>query len=867
MLQLTSQHLIKLISGAFPGLVTYVDKNYRYQFASEAFRDWFGETPDQLIGKSVAEIIGEENFRSRKDAMDRVLKGKRIKFRSTIKHKTLGLREVEQVYEPDVAEDGKIHGFVSLAYDITEQRKAEIAAQENESRFRSLTEVMPQLVWIADPEGRSIFFNNNWPKVTGTRMEDNLGYGWTHVLHPEDRVATMLQWKEALKNKQAFDSEYRIKMKDGNYRWHVARAIPIMNLKGEIQRWVGTTTDIEAQKNARDLADRERQKIYSLFMQAPVMITVLKGPDHVIEMMNPAGRFFIGNRDITGQKIREVLPELEEQGFFKLLDEIFFTGHGRSITAQEVKLKSPDGQLQSRYYDLFYEPIKDEQGVPTGILNLAVDVTEQVLALKRAEQSETLFRTYAESMPQMAFIADSRGDIHYYNKKWLEFTGIDFKKTVNLKNMSVYHPEDLPDVVGRWAHSITTGDPYEMEFRLNHKDGTYRWHLGRAVPLRDGQNEITQWVGTNTDIHDQKEIEANQSRILQLLESSSDLIGIADLEGKAIYLNSAGRRMIGFEDERDISTLRIIDCFFEEDIPFVQNVILPVSLRDGRWVGDFRFRHQRTNEEIWVHYNAFVTRDDKTGKITGYATVSRDLTEIKQKERKLEEALRARDQFLSIASHELKTPLTSLKLQSQLILRTLATQKRIPIERQESMAHQTNQLVGRLNRLIDDMLDVSRIKTGKLQLDMAEHDLADIIREIVLRMSVLFEAASLDIPTLSLPEKIFITCDRFRIEQVIGNLLTNAIRYGQGKPVKVQLSQVGSMAVLKVTDKGYGIALQDQGRIFERFERAIDSSEVSGLGLGLFISKEIVESHNGRIWVESELSKGSTFYVELPLRR
>lgn len=164
------------------------------------------------------------------------------------------------------------------------------------------------------------------------------------------------------------------------------------------------------------------------------------------------------------------------------------------------------------------------------------------------------------------------------------------------------------------------------------------------------------------------------------------------------------------------------------------------------------------------------------------------------------------------------------------------------------------------------MLDVSRIKVGKLRLDKATHELGDIVREVIFRMDVLFEAAGVRMPTIICDEELRGEWDRFRIEQVVSNLLTNAIRYGMGKKIDVKVVRIEHSAVLSVADHGYGINKEDIDRIFGRYERAINSSEVSGLGLGLFISKEIVESHEGKIWVESEFGKGSTFFVSLPLK-
>jgi signal transduction histidine kinase len=164
------------------------------------------------------------------------------------------------------------------------------------------------------------------------------------------------------------------------------------------------------------------------------------------------------------------------------------------------------------------------------------------------------------------------------------------------------------------------------------------------------------------------------------------------------------------------------------------------------------------------------------------------------------------------------------------------------------------------------MLDVSRIRTGKLLLEKDQHDLFEITRFVIERMAVQFQASGIDLPTIRHSEAVEGKWDRFRLEQVITNLLTNAIRYGQGKPIEIDIRKVNDRAILSVKDQGYGISKQDQHRIFDRFERAINASEVSGMGLGLFITKEIIKAHQGEISVESEPGKGAIFIVDLPLK-
>lgn len=855
---LPSNHLLKIISCSFPGLLAYLDKNQRYLFINNHYQEWYGLESTNVLGQTPKELLGEEIYSQRKDKILRVLNGEKLKYLHNIHHQKLGWRIVEQIYEPDFDSNGEVIGFLAMAYDITERVSMEKRAKENESRFRSLTEVMPQLVWLSDADGKFIFINNNWPRVTGTLMEENLGHGWMNTIHPDDRMATLLNWEKALNTGEVFETEYRIKKYDGSYGWYMARGIPIKNDLGQIERWVGTTTDIESQKNAKDLAIAERKRIYSLFMQSPVNILVLEGPEHVVELINPAARAYFNGKDITGFKIKDAL--VDDPDSLALIEEVYQTGISKTFKSMPVVFKSLTGKEKIVYYDLFYEPIKDDAGKTTGILNLGVDVTEQVMAFKRAEKSEELFRTYAESMPQMAFIADSKGDITYLNRRWDEFAGPGWKRE------EIQHPEDREAVRNVWHHSLETNEPFELEYRLLRKDGVYRWQLARALPLRDSLGHVTQWVGTVTDIHDQKEFEAVQSRILQILDSSSDFVSMMEPSGKVFYINRAGKEMLGLEENEEIGNLKNLDFFYQEDLSFVNNVIYPTTMNEGKWVGDIRLRNLKNDEERWVHYNSFITHDVESGAFTGFATISRDLTEMKQKERKLEEALVARDQFLSIASHELKTPLTSLKLQSQLSLRYLQAGKVQSKERQFELANQANEMVGRLTRLIDDMLDVSRIRTGKLQLDNSKQELGDIVREVVFRMSPLFEAANLNLPSIEIKEELVGDWDRFRLEQVIGNLLTNAIRYGKGKSIEIKLERKFNKALLKITDHGYGIAEKDLERIFGRFERAISSSEVSGMGLGLFISKEIVETQKGKIWVHSELNKGSTFCIELPLK-
>lgn len=246
--------------------------------------------------------------------------------------------------------------------------------------------------------------------------------------------------------------------------------------------------------------------------------------------------------------------------------------------------------------------------------------------------------------------------------------------------------------------------------------------------------------------------------------------------------------------------------------------------------------------------------------------LKRRFIDLETSKSQLDQANRTKDEFLSIASHELKTPLTPLKMQIQLLRMTLergGIQALDPKKVGRSLDLADLQIT-RISRLIDDLLDVARINAGKLKLAFEKVNLAELIREVVERYNPHLNAAGCKI-ILQAPTYLYANVDPLRIEQVVVNLLTNAAKYAPGKPVEISLFSDQDNAVLLVKDSGPGIPKEAHERIFGRFERVVSKAVVGGLGLGLFISRQIVEAHGGRIELDSQAGKGSTFTVTIPL--
>jgi signal transduction histidine kinase len=291
-----------------------------------------------------------------------------------------------------------------------------------------------------------------------------------------------------------------------------------------------------------------------------------------------------------------------------------------------------------------------------------------------------------------------------------------------------------------------------------------------------------------------------------------------------------------------------------DGLQIVSFLAVPVVSRVGEVIGGLVFGHHKESR--------FSEREEKIAAgLAAQAAVAIDNARLYQRSK---EAIEVRDEFLSICSHELKTPLTTLKLQTQMNKRVLAKKGSLTLHSVNSLLSSTERQADRLSRLVDDMLDVSRIVTGRLKVETETFELGGLVREVIERQTPQAEAAGCNV-TVEIGPPIVGEWDRLRIDQVVTNLITNAVKYGPGRPIHVSVGEEAGEAKITIRDEGIGIAPEHHRRIFERFERAVEDSGISGLGLGLYITRQILEAHGGTIQVESQVGQGATFIVILPI--
>ncbi len=250
-----SEKQLRLVMDTVPVLISYVDDQHRFRFNNRAYADWLGLIPDQINGKHLAEMVGEPAYLAALPEIEAALAGEKVVYEREMKYRGLESRFVHSEFVPDRDEMGEVKGFVAVGSDISEQKRQRDALSESERRYRFMAESIPQIIWTAEPDGGLDYFNQRWMAYTGLTLEETKDWGWRECLHPDDRVPTTAAWEEALRTGNLYVIEYRIRSKEGAYRWFLTRSVAMRDAQGSILKWFGTAIDIDDQKRSQE---RER---------------------------------------------------------------------------------------------------------------------------------------------------------------------------------------------------------------------------------------------------------------------------------------------------------------------------------------------------------------------------------------------------------------------------------------------------------------------------------------------------------------------------------------------------------------------------------------------------------------------------------
>ncbi|KAJ9648550.1 hypothetical protein H2199_001405 [Coniosporium tulheliwenetii] len=569
----------------------------------------------------------------------------------------------------------------------------------------------------------------------------------------------------------------------------------------------------------------------------------------------------------------------------------------KRVEGKRVGMRHPktDARLT---YEVSGEPVLDEAtGEFLGGIVVMKDVTEYTKRIAaQIEENERQFEYIANLIPIMVWTTTPSGEHDWFSQRWYDYTGLTEEKSLGQGWQLPFHPEDMPATGARWNHSLQTGDEYITEYRCQRHDGEWRWMLGRAVPFLDEDGKIVKWFGTCSDIHDlvvaRDEAKQVREQLQRVVEHAQTTLWAVDKELKLIVLGS----LMWQSSDEDISKKSIghnvYDVFgqhqgaeYMHPLRKAIEAILERKASDEivEMHIDGNGRHYRTRI-VPLLRNSRNGGVEGESYIDGVIGISMDVTELHKKEEEVQEqerenakltanavaakaASKMKSQFLANMSHEIRTPIAGVIGMSELLLD-------MPLDQEaRDCAENIQRSANGLLTVINDILDLSKVESGRLDVEEVQFSLSVVIRDVNKMMSFAAERKGLTYESSIQPEierDVKVMGDPGRLRQILTNLLTNSIKFTSEGSVKLSVSIIGVTAdTVKVNfvveDTGIGIEEEVRKRLFKPFSQADSSTarRFGGTGLGLTISKNLVELMRGKIDLESNLGTGTkaTFWI------
>jgi PAS domain S-box-containing protein len=603
----------------------------------------------------------------------------------------------------------------------------------------------------------------------------------------------------------------------------------------------------------------EKEKLKAIIMKAPIAMCFLKGPNMVFEIANDSYLTLVGKAryELELKPLAEVLPETSNQAIGEVLKNVYTKGETFVGEEFPIEINRPN-KPTTGYYTFVYEPMRNLRGQVHGIMVVAIEVTDQVLARKAIEKQEQYFRDMANNVPVMVWMTDTRGFCSYLNQQWLAYTGQTFEEGMGMGWLEAVHEEDREMSERIFLGALKREESFEITYRLKDANGKYRWHIDAGMPRYDEKGKFDGFTGAVINIHERKTAEDALRKSENELSSAISATNLGTwvyypLTGK-INFSTRSKALFGLPPEAYVDYEIFESGLHKDDLERTRTAVLAAIDPEVRKPYDIEYRTVGLvdGKTRWVRATGQVYfNENDVGDL--FIGTLLDITNRKALEKQ-------KDDFLAISSHELKTPVTSIKGYVQMLIEEFEDKRDAEAV---SQLHIVNRQVDKLIGLINELLDTSKLETGQMQLNMEVFDVDTLVDEVVHSMQHLSAEHKLNLNGRTHKKMLG---DRNRMEQVLTNLISNAVKFSPGaKKVDITTGCEGNTIRISVEDYGVGMEPENANRVFERFYRAAHTSHWStGLGLGLFISSEIVKRHNGTLSVNSKLNVGTKFCVKLP---
>ena len=696
----------------------------------------------------------------------------------------------------------------------------------------------------------SVFAGKRHPSLLGCNVLE----GWPEVADFNRNVM-----KHGLKGKTLSYTDQQLTLFRNNKPeqvWMDLNYSPVIdesgNPAGVLAIVIETTQRIQAEQKRKESEDRFR--------------TLIEKSTDAVQIVSPDGKILYTSESITnvlGYTVEEmqdktVLPFLHPDDHAYFMEEFgkLLSGKQKQIQLQ-YRVKHKDKSWA--WLDVIGVNHLDTPNI-NALVGTFRNITEEKKQQEALKESEARFRGMSDTVPVMIWITEPSGKCTYLNKQWYDYTGQTVAESLGFGWLKAVHPDDEASSGKAFIESNKKQKPFYVEYRLRAKDGTYRWHLDSALPKFGKDGKYEGLIGSVFDIHERKMAEEalkeSKERQVIMLQASKLGLWYCDLPFEELIWDEKVKEHFWLPKDARVTIDMFYDIIHPDDQEATRNAIQYSNDNHTPYDIEYRTVNKIDGRIKWIQALGRTFYDDKNKPIR-FDGVTIDVTERKALERQ-------KDDFLGIASHELKTPVTSIKAYGQTL--ELLFRRKGDVKAADQL-HKLDLQVDKLSNLISDLLDVTKIQSGKMLFHETDFDFNDLVEEIVEEMQRTAQKHHIQV---DLKKTNIVYGDRERIGQVLANLITNAVKYSpHADKIIISTTANKSEIQLCVRDYGVGIPKSMQKQVFEQFFRVGGNKQETfpGLGLGLYISKQIILREGGKIWVESKEGEGSTFYFTLPLRK
>jgi PAS domain S-box-containing protein len=550
---------------------------------------------------------------------------------------------------PTRDDDSHTAGWYGTTIEIDELKNAEAALRENERSLQQLIDTVPVMIWCLSSQGNPVYFNKRLIEYTGVALEqlNSIDAVVKNVIHLDDAIAVKGAVETAVKTSEAFSLKHRLRRSDGVYRWVDARAEPMRNAEGNIVHWYGVCFDIDAQMRAEEALRLSERSLQQLVDALPVHIWSWT-PAGKLAYVNKRSLEELGlskaNFEDSTRVAQELVHPEDAPEVLRISARCLETGDAFMM---RYRRRWKDGNY--RWLEGRCEPLRDRDGTIMHWYQVSIDIDDQVRAEEALRNSLQQLRQLVDAVPTQIWSLMPNSEPAYMNKTMLDYMGMkleDYDLTKGLPNvLQTIHPDDQPSVLAGIQHSLSTGDPFQLQWRNRRWDGVYRWTNGCVTPLRDENGSIIQWYGVNVDIDDEMRAHEALRNTTRQLQQMIDAVPINilsfDPSGKLTYASQRYTDQVGsppVQVENFEALARHLA--HPEDLPAMLQRALDGFATGTPFVNRFR-RRDKDGHYPWIEARAQPLRD-ASGTIVQWYIISIDI----ESEVRTQEELRERERFL-----------------------------------------------------------------------------------------------------------------------------------------------------------------------------------------------------------------------------